>query len=211
MKTFEDYKEEIKLKYEREKGGELSGYLCNPSPAKIRDACIYLLNNKKSVKDQNILKNFFEYEENENKISIIKKHDIDKLRPLSNFLKGKTIKIQSHISLNLIALLIDFNHRPYIEYRKNGVNYSKINDTFIDVEKTMTRLIKDNESSDEKNNINIIKIAFTLVSIIIASLIIYSSSTIEKRKLWFEVKITIKKFCLVALTTIYSKKSVPNE
>ena len=120
-KTIESYKKEILAKYIRESGGELHTYLLNPTPKKIKNACIAKYNKRYSKSDYNILNSFFGFKKDINEVKSIQNLDTDKLKPIVNFLKGNT-KSTDDINLELISWLIDFTPRPYINYRKQPIN-----------------------------------------------------------------------------------------
>ncbi|GAA3644476.1 hypothetical protein [Flavivirga jejuensis] len=133
MKTSETYKKEILEKYNRDKGGEMSGYLAEPTRKKIREACLWLLNRRKEKNDEYILNQFFQFKEGENKESHIKKlkgYKADKFVPVIQYLKGITRDTSSE-NLELISWLIDFQPRPLQVYRKS--------ENLISEEKSNTR------------------------------------------------------------------------
>ncbi len=110
--TIDDYKKEVKAKYDEAKTGGFSGFLQNPSPAELKNLCLLLFDKGISKQDQEILDQFFELDDKSNKRKQMEYFSVDKLRPISNFLKGKTETTRA-VSLDLIAVLVDFNPRPY--------------------------------------------------------------------------------------------------
>lgn len=115
--TREEYKKAIKAKYDLAKEVDISEMLAHPTPGNIRDLCALIAGTKTLKDDESLLKRFFDVKENENLIKQIEKSDIDKLRPVGHFLKGKT-KDAKPITIELIALLIDFAPRPYSKFSK---------------------------------------------------------------------------------------------
>ena len=115
--TLETYLVEIKKKYEIEKNGNHSTFLNNPTPASIRNLCVEILKSNTSKNDYHILKHFFELKGDENDKRIIERFDIDKLRPISNFYKGKT-ETPKHDLVDLMALLVDVEPRPLAKFLK---------------------------------------------------------------------------------------------
>ncbi|SDE46424.1 hypothetical protein [Cellulophaga baltica] len=115
MKTSETYKEEILEKYKREKGGLMKGFLTKPTRRQIREACLWLLDRRKSQNDGYILNRYFQFEEGASKFQRIQKIDADKFLPVVNFLKENT-QNTSIENLELISWLIDFQPRPLQEY-----------------------------------------------------------------------------------------------
>ncbi len=118
-KTSDSYQKAVLAKYKKERGGEMSSYLTKPTRRQIRKACLWLLNKRNTKNDQHTLRLFFQFEEDDNRISKIQKFDGDKFLPIINFLKGKT-RNTSIESLELIGWLIDFRPRPLQEYLKSG-------------------------------------------------------------------------------------------
>lgn len=115
--TREEYKKAIKAKYDVVNEDDISGMLAHPTPGNIRDLCALIAGTKTLKDDESLLRRFFDVKENENLIKQIEKSDIDKLRPVGHFLKGKT-KDAKPIIIELIALLIDFSPRPYSKFSK---------------------------------------------------------------------------------------------
>ena len=113
--TSDDYIKAIKAKYEEAKTAEFSGYLLNPSPAELKNLCLLLLDKGINKLDQEIVDRFFDFNEKSSKRKQIEYFEVDKLRPISNFLKGKT-ETTRVVNLDLIAVLVDFNPRPYRKF-----------------------------------------------------------------------------------------------
>ncbi len=116
-KTIENYKREILEKYRKDKGGEMRGYLANPTRRQIREACLWLLDKRRLKYDEQTLNRFFQFEEGKNRVLHVQQFKADKFLPIVKFLKGKTGDTGTE-NLELIAWLIDFQPRPYIEYLK---------------------------------------------------------------------------------------------
>ncbi|GAA3520509.1 hypothetical protein GCM10022393_38430 [Aquimarina addita] len=118
LKTSLTYRNDILEKYHREKGGEMSSYLLEPTRKQIKEACIWLLNRRNEKYDDSILNRFFKFKEGDNKLSVIEEMKSDKFRPIVNFLIGET-KSTSPANLELISWLIDFNPRPLCVYLRS--------------------------------------------------------------------------------------------
>ena len=135
INTIEEYIKGVKAKYEEAKTGEYSSFLMNPSPAELKTLCLLLFDNGSSKQDQEILNIFFELNEESSKRKQMECFDVDKLKPIGNFLKGKT-ETTRVVNLDLIAFLVDFYPRPFrkfmigIEKLKLTADYS-INDSSI--------------------------------------------------------------------------------
>jgi hypothetical protein len=115
--TFEDYVIAIKQQYEVTKLEDKTGLLFNPTPGNLKKLCSNLVEVRTSKSDQEIFMAFFNFENKENRSRQIEKFDADKLRPLEYFMKGRTGVPQQTV-LDLIAVLIDFNPRPFREFFK---------------------------------------------------------------------------------------------
>ena len=117
-KTSKSYQEAVLEKYKREKGGEMRGYLAEPTRSQIRDACVYLFHKRNEKGDSYILNRFFEFRNEENRLREIQNFGEGKFRAIEKFLKGEA-KNTSTKNINLISWLIDFKPRPYEEYLKS--------------------------------------------------------------------------------------------
>lgn len=118
-RTSKTYMNAILEKYNREKGGEMSSYLLEPTRKQIKEACLWLFNRRKGKYDESILNRFFQFEEGENKSYAIDRINGDKFKPIINFLTGET-KSTTPANLELIAWLIDFKQRPLSIYLKSN-------------------------------------------------------------------------------------------
>ncbi len=116
-KTSVTYKNEILEKYKREKGGEMSSYLLEPTRKQIKEACMWLLPRRNEKYDEGILNRFFKFKDGENKLYAIERMKGDKFKPIVNFLTGET-KSTTPANLELISWLIDFKCRPLSIYLK---------------------------------------------------------------------------------------------
>lgn len=104
----EDYRKAVLDHYKQYDGGDLSTYLLNPTPAKIKKACKELLRKKNNELDQALLNQFLKEEYNKPGL----------FKSIQKHLKGETRTIHSE-GLELIAVLIDFPYRPFSKYRKH--------------------------------------------------------------------------------------------
>ena len=114
--TLDDYKNQIKVKFELEKTGRNADFCLNPSPANFRKWCCVVFESGLNVNDEEIFRKFFLWNDNDDKFQKIKNFDIDKFRPFQNFLTKNT-DISQLESLNLIAVLLDFKQRPFSKFR----------------------------------------------------------------------------------------------
>ncbi|WP_291151823.1 hypothetical protein [Flavobacterium sp. UBA7680] len=115
--TENDYRNAIKAKYEIEKSGDFHGFLENPSPAQLREFCLLKFDNGLNKIDEAIFRIYFKVNETENLREAIYNYHIPKFKSVQSFLieENKKTNIQN---LNLIAVLVDFNPRPYNKFSK---------------------------------------------------------------------------------------------
>lgn len=118
---FIDYTNAVLQDYEnKRKNDKLSSRLSHPSPAELRDECEAVFKDRYTSKDAPALRTFFgSFDTKESAWQLIRNHPIDKFRPLVNFLK-RDIKEPKKKNIELLAWLIDFEHRPY-DYNKNYI------------------------------------------------------------------------------------------
>ncbi len=115
LQTLDAYKKAILIHYQNTNDGDLYHYLSNPTPKSLKNACEDLYHYELPNSDRLILQAFFRFKPTEDPITAIKKFDIDKFRPIQNFLKEKTSDTNK-INLNLIALLINFTPRSHVNF-----------------------------------------------------------------------------------------------
>jgi hypothetical protein len=119
--TFEDFVNAVKQQYEVTKNGIYSGFLLNPSPAQLRNLCLLLLENNLIKSDEEIYRAFFQVPEGIALRKAVENFDIEKFKPLGNFLRGKSVRPNA-VSLNLISILVDYQPRPFNKYFKLNTN-----------------------------------------------------------------------------------------
>jgi hypothetical protein len=120
---YADYKSLILLKYKNDcKAQRLSLSLSRPTPGSLRAECATLCKYRFDKKDQQILRNFFGQHDNQKAyIQAIEGFDIDKFKPLLNFINGKTGDTDQK-NIELLAWLLDIQPRPY----RNDFPYENI-------------------------------------------------------------------------------------
>lgn len=111
---FEDYKQEVLKAYHNKKNsGKLSDNLAMPTPRKVKDECLIVLARRYDKKDDEVIRLFFDplHHYNDHAKSI-ERIEIDKFKPLINFVKGEINRTEDK-NVKLLAWLIDFEPRPY--------------------------------------------------------------------------------------------------
>ncbi|UWY28107.1 hypothetical protein N4T20_20590 [Flavobacterium sp. TR2] len=115
--TFEDYKNAIKAKYEEEKNGEYSHNLNSPTAANLRNLCIKRFNANTKKEDLLMFESFFEFPFDKNKKNLFGDDELNKLESVKRFFLGKT-ENPAEDTIQLAAILVDLQPRPFNEYRK---------------------------------------------------------------------------------------------
>lgn len=111
---FADYQSQVILAYQTKRdAGKLSPYLMLPTPAKLKDECLAVCQERYLKKDEQFLRSFFEPREDKTAyMQVIRSADIDKFRPLCNFLRNSTTATSDR-NVELLAWLIGFEPRPF--------------------------------------------------------------------------------------------------
>ena len=120
----EEYKKAIKQQFEEEKSGMYSSHLLQPSRAKLRQLCVERFKGNNQVNDLNAFKFFFGFEFGEGNLNKLKS-ETDRFRPIENFFKGST-DTSDIATINLAAILVDFNPRPFLKFGKNDIVTNKV-------------------------------------------------------------------------------------
>jgi hypothetical protein len=113
--TFDDYIIAVRSKYEVEKNKVYSDFLLKPSPAQIRELCLLIHDKGLSNKDKEVFELFFKTKPDATLRRAIENIDVEKLKKICNFLNSKSQSTSSN-SLNLIAILVDFELRPFSHF-----------------------------------------------------------------------------------------------
>jgi hypothetical protein len=111
---FPDYISLVVQDYQRKRfANVLPLSLMRPSPARIKAECLAVCKERFDRRDEKALKAFFG--DSRDKVAClqaIERCDIDKFRPLVNFLKETTTATEDK-NIELLAWLIDFSQRPW--------------------------------------------------------------------------------------------------
>lgn len=130
MFDFELFKKEVLEHYHIQKEqGKLHIYLENPSPANLRDYTLKHVREGLSKDDERVLNDFFdEGRKFEHLGKAIQKCDLGKLKSLQNFITGHT-KNPSELIVKVLAILADFQPRPYQRWREERAGKAPDGDT----------------------------------------------------------------------------------
>jgi len=172
---FEAYKTAIKLKYIKEREGIFSSFLLQPSRANLRRLCVERLKENNSTEDAITFKIFFGFEFTDGNLNKLKS-ETDRFRSLENFLKNTT-DCNDIEAINLIAILLDFSPRPFLNFAKY---YSKNEDDSITV--------IENDRIDIINKCNAQKVLMNKITYFVLGLVGLASITYTTKNLLFSKK-----------------------
>lgn len=121
---YQDYLDDIIRHYRRGAGDAgLPQRLIRPTPANIREECLAVCQSRFDKKDLRVLTAFFAVVNDQDAmLKVIDRCDIDRFKPLVNYLKKKT-NATDDLNVELLAWLIDFPNRPYKQEEYSG-NFS---------------------------------------------------------------------------------------
>ncbi len=123
---YKDYLDAILRYYEQQR--TKPGFpprLLNPTPSKLREECAFVYQTRFEGKDLPMLRTFFSVPENADIAKAIDRFDIDKFRPLVNYLKKATDNTEDK-NIELLGWLLDFDKRPYnadIKYDSDDIAF----------------------------------------------------------------------------------------
>lgn len=146
--TIEDYKKAIKAKYETERQKVNFVYLDSPSQAKLRDLCWEKFVAEVHQDDLKVFSDFFGFQFDPAKKNFFKEQK-DKFRPIVSFFKGKTDPANIE-AVDLAAILVDFNNRPFNKYRTKGRSEEMVLSDLKDV--MPDNFIRDTEKPKNSND-----------------------------------------------------------
>lgn len=112
---FETYKNRVIAAYQNKLSKSvLSSNLKNPTAAKLKKECLIVYSRTGPFSnDDRILSDFFGKEDDFGSFEMLIRHfDVDKFKPLNNFIHGRTTDPDDK-HVELLAWLIDFRPRPY--------------------------------------------------------------------------------------------------
>lgn len=116
MLTIEDYRKALFKRYEEVKDGDFAEYLLHPTPARFKKLSIFLTEDLNAA-DKKVYGRFFKDENYD--LKVIGAFDTDKLKPICNFVKGYS-QLTNLNSLDFLAVLVDLESRPFVNFRKSG-------------------------------------------------------------------------------------------
>jgi len=194
--TFEDYKIAIQEKYKIEKEGVNFNFLNPPSQANLRNLCWEIFKSNTNNDDLSVFHSFFEFEFDLTKKNYFKEQK-DRFRPIGSFLKDEKIPA-NRFAVELAAILVDFNPRPYSKFRKIGLLKEEI-EVSDEFDSLILEEVMENEESERKDE----------DASIVEDLLINKKDTIKfsekfQRKLKGTIMTTTIIFCLIAIVIYFA-------
>lgn len=141
--TFKDYKQALQAHYEAVKINDITGILLEPTPAQMRQ--LSSLKNEEGLgnADEEVMRAFFETNKDDSLKLSIRRCNIDKFKPIIQFLKAER-DTENRTRVELAAILIDFTPRPYSKFAGLVNQNPELNSPKSDIEtvKPKNRLSK---------------------------------------------------------------------
>ncbi len=152
---FEEYKEAVVRDYQAKLAdGSLSLNLIKPTPAGIKKEWLYVFETRRKKDDLKTLRLFFGEKDNDEDYGrALKKIEVDRFRPLCNFLNKDTKNPEDKI-IELLAWLIDFPDRPYrygVPIPQNHLNVIETNPEQIEKSQELSRVESENTIGGNNN------------------------------------------------------------
>lgn len=112
---FENFQKAVRDAYLRQKNNHQLDFSREwPSPGNLRRWCLKCYRGGLSKEDQEVFVNFFDYFRRHDSLdSCIRNFDLDKFKPLRNFIAGTTLRRPDENLVKLLAVLVDLRPRPY--------------------------------------------------------------------------------------------------
>jgi len=129
--TIVDYLKAIKQQIHVAKATDSTGLLHKPSPAQLRNYCLYLLDNGMNETDQMNVRYFLQVSKSVDLRKALLQMDVDRLKAVQKFIEG-SIENPSSTNLELVAILLNFKPRPYVVFSKQGAVISSEQTVEID-------------------------------------------------------------------------------
>lgn len=221
MITFDDYCGEVMLKYEQEKHGDYSVFLLKPSPAELKKFCQLLYDEGFEDSDKKILRNFLQLTSGDDLEKEINDFDSEKFKAMILFLNGKT-KRTGQTNMEMIAILTNFQPRPYNKFRKEKINADEPLKSQLSIPNTSDEainpsfdLVKVAEGSPTKNKSQPSKKVFRILALMLLLSTCYIAKDIyfsEKQCMQWQDSLYVAVNCVNAnpkyITTALDKKQL---
>ncbi|RDI14441.1 hypothetical protein [Flavobacterium sp. AG291] len=144
-KTFDNYQILVRNEFEKKKNDLYAGQLISPSTGTLKDLLL-ICYDKSLSQDKEIFNRFYGLKSDKEGHKQIEESSPDKLRSLRSFLMGITNSPSNYI-VELTAILIDFNPRPYGKYlNEDPLEQSKNENQPEDIINTSENIPKETET-----------------------------------------------------------------
>ncbi|ALU26175.1 hypothetical protein HX057_03725 [Myroides odoratimimus] len=150
--TINDYTDSLKKHINKVQDLPQYTVLLSPSPAQLRNYCIGLCKEDLSPDDKIILKDFFRGDSTElnDIVKSINRFELGWFKPIQSFLGKKTDTSKNHAVLEMVALMYDYELRPYGKFRKSSVD---IEEEIIADEQTDSIIVEEKREAVEEKTI----------------------------------------------------------
>lgn len=118
--TFNDYLAAVKQQYEQQ-SSKYASMLLQASPAQLRDLCLMIFEDGLNKQDELIFRVFFKAKGDDNLRKYIEDYHLPNFRRVQKFLNNES-ESTGKITLNLIAVLVDFQPRPLAKFLREWDN-----------------------------------------------------------------------------------------
>lgn len=112
-----EYRNEIRKRYEVEKNKINASFLVIPSAANLRNLCVSIFRDNKNIDDFTSFRLYFGFDytiENVNNLNL--QINLNKFVPIGRFLKGES-ELKSISGLDIAAMLVGFEDRPFNKFK----------------------------------------------------------------------------------------------
>jgi hypothetical protein len=120
--TFKDYEKAIRSKYLIEKDGEYAKHFNPTAQANLRDLCWERFKENENKDDSSTFFSFFTFSfelDGETKKKL--RDETDRFRTIASFYLKEEKKTASRYAVELAAILVDFQPRPFKKFREAGI------------------------------------------------------------------------------------------
>ncbi|WP_299311437.1 hypothetical protein [uncultured Aquimarina sp.] len=155
--TFKDYKKGVNKYYiqiKNDPNHELNRFLSEITPGKIKSASKIVFETKNGTQDILTVSNYFRVSRDKDFIKFFDNINADKFIPVKQFLEGTTKKPREEV-VEFTAWLLDFQPRPYSEFRKKPPE--SVEGVLVVEEKKVNSKGDTNPQKKEESNVGDIK------------------------------------------------------
>ncbi|WP_121964884.1 hypothetical protein [Myroides sp. N17-2] len=132
--TINDYTDSLKQHINKVQDLPQYTVLLSPSPAQLRNYCLGLCKEDLSPDDKIVLKDFFRGDSTElnDIVKSINRFELGWFKPIQSFLGKKTDTSKNHAVLEIVALMYDYELRPYGKFRRSTLDVVDVQEEHVD-------------------------------------------------------------------------------